>query len=148
MKVVVSTTLPVSADEAWALARRPATVQHVVKPILRITAADGQTVPEQLEPGMRLNLRISPFGLGLLPSWSHQIDVVAVEPYLMRTEERGGSIRTWRHTLSFTPLGNRSCLYEDRIELDAGPLTPLVWLYTQGFYRYRHARWRRLARTS
>jgi hypothetical protein len=146
MKVGVCTTLPVSADEACALARRPATTQHVVKPILRITAAAGQAVPEQLEPGMRLSLRISPFGL--LPSWSHQIDVVAVEPYLIRTEERGGSICSWRHTLSFTPLDDRSCRYEDRIELDAGPLTPLVWLYAQGLYRYRHARWRHLAGTS
>jgi ligand-binding SRPBCC domain-containing protein len=118
----------------------------VVKPILRITASPGQTVPEQLEHGMRLSLRISPFGL--LPSWSHQIDVVAVEPHLIRTEEHGGSIRRWRHTLSFTPVGDRSCRYEDRIDLDAGVLTLLVWLYAHGLYRYRQARWRRLAKSS
>jgi hypothetical protein len=143
--VAVSTELPLSAEEACALALRPDTTERVVKPILRIVPSPGQTMPERLERGAQLSLRISPFGL--FPSWPHEIKVVAVEPQLIRTEERGGSIRSWRHTLSFTPLGDRSCRYEDRIELDAGPLTALVWLYAQVLYRYRQARWRRLART-
>ena len=144
--VVVSTELQLSAEQACALARLPATTEHVVKPILHITPAPGQTLPERIESGTQLRLRISLFGL--FPSWPHEINVVSVEPRSIHTDEHGGSIRSWRHTLSFTPLDERSCRYEDRIELDAGPLTPLVWLYAHGFYRYRQARWRRLARTT
>ena len=50
-----------------------------------------------------------------------------------------------RH-VSIDPAGDRT-RYSDRIEIDAGPLTPLVAGYAQLFYRYRQRRWRRLART-
>lgn len=63
----------------------------------------------------------------------------------MVSDEEGGFIRTWRHTLTAVPIDDRRCLYEDRIEIDAWILTPAVAAFAEVFYRYRQRRWERLA---
>jgi hypothetical protein len=32
----------------------------------------------------------------------------------------------------------------DRVDIRAGLLTPFIWLFAQGFYRWRQYRWGRL----
>jgi hypothetical protein len=55
-------------------------------------------------------------------------------------------VRDWRHRITVDGEGWGSTRYMDEIEVRAGALTPLVWLYANLFYRYRQMRWRRLAR--
>ena len=57
-----------------------------------------------------------------------------------------GPVKTWNHTLTFTPIDSGACRYSDRVEIAAGPMTPLVAAFAALIYRYRQARWRRLAR--
>ena len=54
-------------------------------------------------------------------------------------------IRSWRHEITTTPLGDNQCQYVDRIDIDAGPMTPVVAAFAAVFYRYRQRRWRSLA---
>ncbi len=37
-------------------------------------------------------------------------------------------------------------VYTDKIAIDAGIFTPVVWAYAYAFYTYRHWRWRRRAK--
>ena len=87
----------------------------------------------------------------MLPAWSHEIHVVRVAEAEREifTNERGGPGRSWNHRIEITPVAGDAgrCRYSDEIEVRAGALTPLVWLYAQLFYRYRQRRWRRLARS-
>lgn len=43
------------------------------------------------------------------------------------------------------PLSETTCHYTDEVEIRAGRLTPLVWLFGHLFFRYRQMRWRTLA---
>jgi hypothetical protein len=85
----------------------------------------------------------------LLPGWTHEIWIVTVDEGARRIEttEHGGAVKTWNHVLSVDPAGPGRSRYSDTIEIEAGPLTRLVWVYAHLFYRYRQWRWRRLART-
>jgi len=38
------------------------------------------------------------------------------------------------------------CGYTDQIDIQAGILTPPIWLFAHIFYRYRQRRWRHLVR--
>jgi hypothetical protein len=104
-------------------------------------------VPETLGAGDVVRIRLLFFHL--LPAWKHEIRIVEVDEDARQitTAEHGGAIKTWNHVIKVEPGVDSRARYTDRIEIEAGPLTALVWAYAQLFYRYRQRRWRRLART-
>jgi hypothetical protein len=141
MTVTVTTNLPISAQRACELARKPALLRHVLWPWLAMRPTD--PLPEQIVEGdvFRARLRF----LGFLPGWTHTLRVERVGPLEIASREHGGPVNAWNHHLVFEPTGERSCRYTDRVEVRAGALTPLVALFAQFIYRYRQARWRALA---
>ena len=62
------------------------------------------------------------------------------------SHEHGGSMRKWNHAIRIKFSSQSTCHYVDDIDIHAGLLTPLVWLYAQVFYCYRQLRWVRLLR--
>ncbi|MBB4661948.1 hypothetical protein [Conexibacter arvalis] len=163
--VSVSTDLPLPAERACELAARPALFAFVVRPFLRVgglperfpeppaAAPDAPAAAEAAAPPAAAALARSGeavggrlWWLGVVPAWTHRLRVVSATATELRTEEGGGPVRRWAHTLVFEPRGASACRYTDRVELDAGLLTPLVWCFAQLLFRWRQARWRALAR--
>jgi hypothetical protein len=137
-----TTALPISAEVAFDLAQRPATFAYVVRGVLRVPAL--AAVPDGFaHAGVEASGRM--WWLGVLPSWTHHLRVVALTPGEILTAEHGGPIRTWNHRLTFVATSPTTCDYTDEIELDAGLLTPAVRLFTTGLFALRQARWRQLA---
>ncbi len=83
-----------------------------------------------------------------MPAWWHEIEITRLDDASREilTSEKGGAIKQWRHRITVDERGPYRSHYTDEIEIEAGPLTPLVWGYAHLFYRYRQRRWRRLAR--
>ncbi|OAP20051.1 MULTISPECIES: hypothetical protein [Amycolatopsis] len=103
-----TTELPLSADVAARLARKPEVLAFVMSPVLRVYRMD---VPARIEAGTHGKARLWWFG------------VIAVErlgPLEIRTDEHGGPVHTWRHRLTFVPLGERRCRYTDETETGDG----------------------------
>jgi ligand-binding SRPBCC domain-containing protein len=140
----VSTRLAAPSDVVWDTVKRTDTLRYVTRWLLGFRA--NGYVPERWGEGEAYQLRLLFFGF--VPAWRHEIRVVRVdeEAHEIRTEERGGPVREWRHRITVDGEGWGSTRYMDEIEVHAGPLTPFVWTYAQVFYRYRQMRWRRLAR--
>ena len=89
--------------------------------------------------GMRL--------FGLFP-FGRQHIVISRSPsttdtYAIRDNGHGDMIRKWDHhiTIRSDPTGTH---YTDDIQIEAGLLTPFVWLWAEVFYRWRQYRWRQL----
>lgn len=141
--VRISTDLPLAAEAACALARKPELFLFVVRPVFRATGLPRGDFAAAA-PGLELSARL--WWLGVLPAWRHHLRVVAIEPRELRTQERGGVVKRWDHRLTFEPRGERACRYTDEVTLDAGPATPLVRLFAAALFRWRQARWRALAR--
>jgi len=142
--VRVSTRLPVPPDLAWDTVKRTDTLRYVTRGLLGFRP-EGE-IPDRLAEGETYRMRLLFFGV--LPAWRHEIQVIRLDDASqeIRTEEHGGPVRDWRHRITVDAEGWGATRYMDEIEIAAGPLTPLVWLYAQVFYRYRQWRWRRLAR--
>jgi ligand-binding SRPBCC domain-containing protein len=141
MIVSVTTDLPIAAERASELARRPALLRHVLWPWLALRPRG--PLPDPVLEGDEISARV--VFLGLLPGWTHTLRLVRVTPLEVASEEHGGPVRAWNHRLRFEPTGERSCRYTDEVEVQAGWLTPLVALFAHGMYRHRQARWRALA---
>lgn len=62
---------------------------------------------------------------------------------VIRSHE-SGFCYTCDHTIRIVET-HSGCEYSDEIVIHAGLLTFFILLYAKAFYRYRQARWRRLA---
>src|SRR5690348_14561825 len=109
-----TTALPIAADEAFALALKPATFAYVARGVMRVPALDRLSTFDAA-PGAQARGRL--WWLGVVPSWTHHLQVVAVEDATrtIRTAERGGPLRVWEHRLTFTPAAGGGCEYTDEI---------------------------------
>jgi hypothetical protein len=144
LTATISTTLPLDAEAAWRLLRRRDTLLYITRGALGFAGA--RAWPPVLEEGTELSARL--WLLHLVPAWRHRLLVVEVDPTrrLLHSRESGGPVSAWNHDIWLEPAGPAACRYTDRVEIAAGAWTPLIWAFAQVFYRYRQARWRRLAR--
>jgi hypothetical protein len=85
---------------------------------------------------------------GFIPAWKHSITFQEIDDSkrVLFTKEGGGLVPVWNYIIQVKPEQNETCRYTDDVEVNAGVLTLLVWLYANGFYRYRQLRWRLLLR--
>jgi hypothetical protein len=147
-RVDLSTDLQAPKASVTAALRRVHTLRTLTRGMLAIEAADGDHPLPALWPvdGTPVTLRIRPFYLPV--GWRHTIRVVEADPArgILRTEESGGAVRRWNHTIEVSSIDAGCTRYRDLVELDAGVLTPVVAVWAQAFYRVRQRRWRALAR--
>ena len=143
--VSVSTDLEIPADLAWETVKKPETFRYVVRGVMGVRQLD--EVPEDWGEGLTVRVRLVFFHV--IPAWKHEIRIVRLDEAAREiyTNERGGGVRRWNHLLTFEPLSEQRCRYTDEIEIGAGPMTPFVWLFAHAMFRYRHIRWRKLARS-
>jgi hypothetical protein len=129
----------------WETLKQVDTLRYVTRGLLGFRPLG--PVQETLRGGETVRVRLLFFHV--IPAWAHEIHVVSVDEQARRieTREHGGGVKTWNHTLTVEAAGAGQSRYTDRIEIDAGATTRLVWAYANLFYRYRQWRWRRLAQT-
>jgi hypothetical protein len=140
----LETELPTSADAVWQAMQHPTSFLYVTRGLFGIPALAGRTAP--FHEGERGAAWLLAFHL--IPAWRHTIHLVDLDDTTrtMRSQERGGALRSWRHTLHVEPAGEHRCVYSDTIEIDAGPLTGLVARVSVRIFRYRQRRWHKLVR--
>lgn len=150
MRVVVSTELSCSVPEVWALARTPWLMRYVSWPLTVFTPLQPAAWPEQWQPGdHRVGLR----ALGVLPIGAQTISISfpLTDPDAGRLQLRdngsGQLVQRWDHLITVEPAAGGPpgrTAYTDEIDVDAGVLTVVVWLWAHMLYRWRQRRWRRL----
>lgn len=139
--VTLSTHLPISAGSARALAVKPELFRFVVAPVIVIRRLD---VPDRIDAGVEVTARI--WWFGIIPAWIHRLRIVSLGAHEIYTNETSGPVATWNHRLTFTPTTEGSCTYTDEVEVDDGVRGWPVRVFIAVMFRYRHRRWRQLAR--
>jgi ligand-binding SRPBCC domain-containing protein len=139
-----STTLEASADAVWAAVKTPSAFRTVTRGLLTMPVihrrqaewCEGETVVGWV------------FLFGLLPFSRHHLHISSIDESsrTLSSCEFGGLITTWDHDIEVIPIDAVTCVYRDRIKIDAGIMTPLIVLYAHWFYRMRQRRWRALAK--
>lgn len=135
-----STELRIDADSAWALVKRADTFLFVTRPLLGVQG----DLPETLDEGESIDLRLKL--LSAIPTNRHTIRIVAIDDSTRtaRTNEHGGVLKTWNHTIHVEPLTETTCRYTDSIDIDAGALTPIALTIADAFFAHRQRRWHKL----
>jgi len=133
--------LPLSADEVWSLAKKTATQLYLSRQGFAYSAE----LPVVREQGYEAAHRLRLFGI--LPAWMHRqrFERVDEREREIFVREQGGPYRVWNHRMRVEPAGDRRCRFLDTIEVEAGLLTPLVWLAAMMLCRSRMRRLRELA---
>lgn len=142
-EIVVSTDLPVDAEQAAALIADPRTFLHVCRPVLGVRGGAGM-LPDEWAVGQRLDLRLTVLGV---PTVKHRIEIVEADPQrgFARTKEHDALLPVWNHTLSVEPATDGTCRYTDRVETGPGLRGRIAKAVGTPFFRHRQRRLRRLA---
>jgi hypothetical protein len=140
--VQASTKLDASPEKVWDQLLEYRTLEYLMRGLIGFSGE----LPARMRLGDRLVLRLWFFHL--IPAWKHRVAIVQLdgETRTITSHEHGGILRRWDHQMRVLASADRRAIYSDRVEIEAGLFTPLVWLWAQIQYRYRHARWLRLAR--
>ena len=144
MEFTRSSILEAPAASVWAAVLRTDTFAYLAAPLLRFPAAD--LAEAQWLPEMELQDRLLLFGF--IPLGTHRIRIAEVDDDTrrLRTEEGSRLLDRWDHAITVEPIDERTCRYTDRLEIEAGSLTPVVGAFARTLFWWRHRRWRRLVR--
>ena len=150
MKVVVKTVLDAPVERIWAEVKTPDLLRFVAAPLVIFDLIDPPSLPAQWSDGRYLvRMRF----LGLIPLGRQWIVTSTPQPedhpkgvFRIRDKGVGDIAKVWDHLIVIEARPDGRTAYRDEVEVRAGVLTLGVWLFAQGFYRHRQARWRRLVR--
>ena len=145
--VTVQTELEAPPHAVWRAVPTPAAFRHVTRGLIDFQPREGQTDESKpWDTGAWVAGRLRVLGV---PFSQHRISIESIDHdrRVLSTNESGGPIRRWRHLIAVeaVPGDDRRSRYTDRIEIEAGVLTPLIAGFAHAFYRLRQRRWRRLA---
>ncbi|MEO0930712.1 MAG: hypothetical protein AAFY14_08680 [Pseudomonadota bacterium] len=142
--VTISTFLAAPPTRILEEVNKTRLLLFVTHPIMRFTPVDPPILPESWAPG---DFIVRMHFFGILPLGRQTIGLsmppMADDVRYIRDNGHSKLIRRWDHLISIAPEdgGTR---YTDRVEIDAGVLTPFVVAFAHMFYRHRQRRWRQL----
>jgi hypothetical protein len=126
-----STLLEAPVDAVWAAVRTPSAFRAVTRRLLVMPAiADRQDDWREGETVVGWVLLF-----GFVPFSRHHLHIARIDESTCTLSSR-----------ELFPIDATSCRYCDRIEIEAGFLTPVIVVYARWFYRMRQRRWRALAK--
>lgn len=146
MRAYIESILECPPELVWAEVQNSRLLLEVMWPVLKFVPPRGEEFPERWQEGTTV---FGPgFIFGLLPLGLHRLGFERIdqERRQIQTRETNRFVRRWDHVITVRGTSDGRTLYSDEIEIKAGVLTPMVWLFAQLFYRHRQRRWRRIAR--
>lgn len=124
---------PVAPARLWSLATDYGALSDVMKGI-----ASFEGLPSgRTQTGQKMDVMVSLFGK--LPKQPYHMEIVECDDQnmILRSSERGSGVKAWQHKLTVTETETGSRLH-DKIDIDAGLLTPVFALWARYLYGARH----------
>ena len=141
-------------EAVWRALQSPTVMREVAGPWLGYASKESGGFPDVWQPG---DHPVRLLAAGLVPLGDQDIsislDTARHEGVrIVRDDGRGldgvpGLIRSWYHRMAVAPHpdGSSATLYRDRLEFDAGPLTPAMWAGLWPLWQWRGLRLKQLA---
>jgi hypothetical protein len=151
MRLEISTVLGCPPERVWQELRQPRVFRYVCAPLVTFRPLEPAVLPEQWAEG---NYLVRMYVFGFMPLGKQWIRFSFPAPdttpgrrrYQLHDNGSGGLCKKWDHWLSAEETANGKTRYTDRIDIEAGLLTPLVWLFARILFGWRQRRWGRLVR--
>ena len=150
MFVILRLQLEVDADSVWNALRSPASMTDLYAPLLTMASADSVPLPPRWNDGATAEVQL--MACGVVPGGRQRIDIRLRRRGGVRILEDHGAptsgpltvITSWRHRMAVEEIGPGRTLYRDRLDIEAGALTPLLWIGFWAMWRWRGVRMRHL----
>lgn len=141
--VSLSVSIPAAADDVWRAVQSPLGFRFVSRGLVWWPVAARRTRP--WVEGETVAGWI--FFFGFLPAAFHTLTFTSLDSSTrqFRTNEHGGIIRSWRHSITVTEISPIESRVDDSVTFSGGLLTPLLELAVRLFYVIRRPRWIALA---
>jgi hypothetical protein len=131
--VLVENDYTASPARLWAVATDYDALSEIMQGI-----ASFEGLPKgRTRTGQKMTVMVALFGK--LPKQPYYMEILECDDnrMILRSSEKGAGVKSWHHTLTVSETAAGSRL-TDRIEIDAGMLTPLFALWAKYLYRARH----------
>jgi SAM-dependent methyltransferase len=143
--------LSCTVSDAFAALHNPEVFQSVSKPFLRFTPLAPAVFPQRYETGKSYVVRARAFGV--VPLGTQEINPITsrdADRSVFTDNGRGlsgalGVMRQFHHTMTLEPSGRGPTVLVDRLEWDAGFLSPAFYVGFRFFWWWRHRVMKRLA---
>jgi hypothetical protein len=119
----------------------------LLRPLVSVQPIEPAELPNRWEPGRyRVSMRL----FGVIPlGWQNILvgDVVndpSAGRWGFHDDGAGSLVRRWDHRILLEALPDGRSRYTDRVEVEAGLMTPGAWLFATVVFAWRHRRWRQL----
>jgi hypothetical protein len=150
MLLALTTRFSCSAERCFDEVKTTRLLMHVAQPLVYFTPVEPATLPVHWE---EREYRVAMHLLGLIPMGYQMVRISGQDhsqrdgkfSVELRDKGSGTWIQRWDHRIFITAAGS-GCDYTDQVDIHAGLLTPLVWLFACYFYRHRQKRWQQLIR--
>lgn len=151
MRILLKLILDCTPDAAWTAIRSPEVFRAVSAPFLRFDSLEPDGFPGSWSAGEHpVSVRV----LGLIPAGEQIIRISFPEGRagVRAVRDTGGAvsgpltvITRWDHTMAVSSARGDRTLYRDQLVVEAGVLTPLLWIAFWAFWQWRAAGLRRFA---
>ena len=147
MRIRLTTELDCPKERAWQAVQTTRLLEYIAAPLVRFDPLQPSRLPETwVEGSYQVRMKI----FGWFSFGKHWI-VISVPQcrehlYQIRDNGHGDRISRWDHWITIQDAPDGRTQYMDQVEIEAGLLTPVVWLFSQIFYRHRQRRWRNLVK--
>lgn len=145
MKLFVESVFDCPPRKVWNELLNSSSFNHVIKPLVYAKPCTPSTYPERWHEGLTLVIKPYLFSFIPMPKKTIKMEKIDHESMFLQTREYDAMVKVWDHSISVVDSENGKTKYSDTIEIEAGILTPLVWLFAKWFYRHRQNRWSKMA---
>jgi hypothetical protein len=146
MRVERTLILPCKMEQAVAALMQPRLMAHVAAPVVAFAFVQPPALPARWEPG-RYVVSLRLFGLLPMGYQTIGIELLSQADDFIHVRDNGHSalISRWDHHILLEPA-DEGCRYTDRVDVEAGLLTPFVWAFASLFFAHRQRRLLALAK--
>ncbi|MGV8897078.1 MAG: hypothetical protein ACOH10_14800 [Rhodoglobus sp.] len=150
MRILLKLELDCAADAAWRAIRSPAVFRAVSAPFTTFDSLEPGGFPDTWTEGLHL-VRAKAFGAAVIGEQT--IDLTFRERDDVRSVRDTGrglsgplsAVTRWEHTMAVSALPGARTLFRDQLIVEAGALTPLLWIGFWAFWQWRGIQLKRLS---
>jgi hypothetical protein len=144
--IEISTKLSAPLAQVAQHTATPALLNYVASPLIRFMPMQPAYWPEQWADGGEYRANLLQFGFIPIGWQIIRTSIVSIQEdrYVLCDHGQGLLAKHWDHTITLQKSSNNATLYSDKVDIQAGWLTPFIVGFAHIFYRWRQRRWHRL----
>ena len=145
MRTILTTILDCPKERVWQEVQTVRLLAYIAAPMVIFEPLQPTRFPEIWgEACYQVRMKI----FGRFSFGRHWIVIskplAATGAFQLRDNGYGDRISKWDHWITIQDEPNEKTRYTDYVDIEAGFLTPFVWLFSQAFYRHRQRQWQKL----